>query len=124
MDKSTLQSLLDSNGWVPADQIADFDFEIPYVLYYKKVTPKAHIYLTCVVYGNILVETIVEHFHGKKHTRCPKHLLQNWINCRMDNAAGRERKEKARQVLIKGGYLADKFSIERNDDVVISVIRA
>jgi len=124
MDKSTLKTLFEENHWVPADQVADFGYVIPYVLYYRTLLHGEFIYLTCCTYDNKLVETVVEYYGGQKNTRCPKGLLMNWLNCKEDTPENKEKKEKARQVLVKGGYMANKTSLERDDETVVSLIKS
>lgn len=112
-DKAQFEQALVQHGFSPADQLADFGYNIPYVLYFQK----KHLYLTMSFYEDTLCECCVEQYRAKKNTRVPKGLLVAYTQAKSPSAV-----EQAKEKLELGGYSSVSTVLMRDKNALLELI--
>lgn len=112
-DMALFEKTLVERGFTPADQVADFGYVIPYILYYQK----NFLYLTMSFYEGKFCECCVEQYRAKKNTRVPKGLLVAYAQAKTPEAIA-----QAKEKLELGGYSAVSTTLQRNTAELLELI--
>jgi len=70
-DRNKFQQLLDEAGFAASDQVKDFGYEIPYVIYVKRVKNGLHEYVSVMFFDGVFTEAVFEVYLKAKNTRRP-----------------------------------------------------